>query len=229
MKNKQLIVKSRTISEHITEEDIQEAFNILTDKIEVAVTESSDIVVVTDEHIDRAGFYIKHFKLLTKGLEEIRKQLVNPKNQIVKQINQAFTDIKALYHTEEKRLIDQVEDVVRKRREAENLQAMEEQRELDDNIIKEAEIFNDESILDETQTVQIRKQKVSDKTEHIKTVRRKTWKVIDDEKIPRKYLMLNERLVTEERSKYDFENKDKSPIKSTIEGIEFTFEEKVSA
>ena len=76
--NKELIVKSRTIREHIEDKDVAEVFDILIDKIGLAVHEAAEITVVTDDHIDSAGFYIKHFKLLTKGLEDIRKQLVNP-------------------------------------------------------------------------------------------------------------------------------------------------------
>ena len=57
---------------------------------------------------------------------------------------------------------------------------------------------------------------------YIKSVRRKTWKISDVLKVPPQYLMISEVAINAERMLHDFD------AKSTIEGIEFTYTEKVT-
>ena len=175
-----------------------------------------------ERNIYKAGFYIKHFKTLTKILEHIRTSVVKPKNEEIKKINSAFKFFTSLYQPEEKRLIGEVESVYKQIKDAQELQRKKEQAELEESLLDEAIAFDDEQVLETKQTIIIKKAKVSDSTTHIKSDRKKTWKIIDDRKIPEKFWMVCDRAITTERMLWDFD------AKSTIEGIEFTFEEKVT-
>jgi len=199
-----------------------QGLNELQRKILSAVQESKDLTVTTDASLDKAGFFIKGFKEISKKLESIRKEIVDPMNNEVKSINAFFKLLKGKYEGEEKRLLDDSNFHLKKKREAEEAERKREQEEMEQSALEEAELFEDETVLDEVPEVEIKREKVSDRSENLATTRKKMWKVTDFDKIPRKYLTINEALVNELRNRYDFEVK-----KQPIEGIEFFFEEKI--
>ncbi len=106
---------------------------------------------------------------------------------------------------------------MRKKRELEEIERKKEQEELDEALIKEAEIFDDETVLDATQEIQIKRQTLS--TEHLTTMRVKKWRLIDIDKVPREYLTLNETLINGIRKERPF------GAVSHIDGIEFYTDE----
>lgn len=198
-----------------TREDLQKLYI----NINKAVQQSSEVTVTSDLSMDKAGHFIKGFKDLTKAIESIRKEIVTPLNAQVKVVNEFFKNLKIRYEKEEQRLVDESNFHLKKKRQLEEERKAQEQKELEDSILNEAEIFNDESVIDEIPDIQFKKEKVSETTQNLQTQRVKRWKVTDEEKIPRKYLTINEKLVDEVRKKHDFE--DKSPIA----GIDFYFDE----
>lgn len=217
-------IQKMVVVDHIPEEEKEliTMFRGTISKITDAIKESSEVTVLTEKHIDKAGFYIKHFKTLSKVLETIRVQVVKPKNDEIKKINVAFKFFKSLYQSEEVRLIAEVESVYKQIKDAQELQRKKEQKEHDDALIEEAILFDDEEVLETKQTIVIKKTKVSDTTTHIKSVRKKEWRVVDLTKVPPHYLMISDQAINAERMQQDFD------AKSTIDGIEFYFSEKVT-
>jgi len=199
---------------------IPDSFNELQANIETALEESREITVLSDKTLNEAGFYIKNFKTISKAVEIIRKDIVNPFNVQVKAVNKFFKDITALYSSEENRLLTETNTHIKKKRELEELQRAEDQKELEEAVIDEAEMFEDETVLDDIPKIEIRREGVGDTSQHLTTVRNKKWKITDFDKIPLKYLTVNEALVKEIRADFPFEV-DAQPIR----GIEFYFDE----
>lgn len=98
------------------------------------------------------------------------------------------------------------------------MERKEEQDELEQQLITEAEIFDDESVLDNIPQTEIKRTKLSDKTSHLTSRREKRWRLVDFDKVPREYLFLNEKLINAVREQYGYT--DESPI----DGIEFFVE-----
>jgi len=187
--------------------------------INTAVQQSSAVVVTTDASLEQAGFFLTKFRQLTKASEEIRKELVTPLNMKVKAVNEFFKDIVSRYSAEEKRLEDECNLHLKKKRQLEEEIKAQEQKELEDQILNEAEMFNDVSVIDEIPQVEFKKEKVSETSEFLQTQRVKKWKLADIDKVPRQFMIVNEALIDEIRKKSDFEDK------SHIDGIEFYFDE----
>ena len=204
------------------EQELVTTFRGTISKITDAINESTEVTVIAESHIDKAGFYIKHFKTITKILETIRMSVVKPKNDDIKKINGGFKYFRSLYQPEERRLIAEVESVYKKMKEQAEATRIKEQKEHDEFLIQEAISFDDDSVLETKQDIVIKTKKVSDSTKHIKSVRQKTWTITDSSKIPIRFLMLCEKAINAERMLHDFD------AKSTIEGIEFTYTEKVT-
>lgn len=187
-------------------------------KIDEAIKESKKILVMEESQIETAGFYIKKFGDLDKKIESLRKDFVKPLNDEVKQINNFFKSLQNSFLPEQDRLKKESNEMlVEIRRRQAELKAAE-QKELEDAMLDEAELFDDESVLDNIPQIEFRQTKIA---ETLTTVRTKKWKVVDLDKVPRKYLVVDEKLINNVRKDYDFE--DKSPI----DGIEFYFEEGV--
>ena len=185
--------------------------------IAAAVQESKQLHIITDGHVDKAAFYIKHFKQVKKNIETVRKQIVEPYNRKIRSINKDFKAIINAFESEPERLGSELTDYMRKKRELEEIERAKEQRELDDALIKEAEIFDDESVLDVDTKVEIRRQKLD--TQHLTTMRVKRWRLIDFDKVPREFLLLDEAALNKIRKADEFD------AVSNIPGIEFYTDE----
>lgn len=192
----------------------------LQNNIQVAIQESKGIIIFEESDIDKAGFYIKKFKELDKKIEKTRKDIVSPINDKVKEINNLFKGLTALYTPELDRLNKESNELLREVRQRQEAQRLAEQKELEDAVLDEAEMFNDVSVIDNIPQVEFKQQKLA--TDNLTTQRKKTWKVIDLDKVDRKYLMIDEKMIDALRKAYDFEVKEQP-----IAGIEFTFEESV--
>ena len=199
---------------------IPDSFNELHVNIETALEESREITVLSDKTLNEAGFYIKNFKTISKAVEIIRKDIVTPFNVQVKAVNKFFKDITALYSSEETRLLNETNTHIKKKRELEELQRAEDQKELEEAVIDEAEIYNDETVLDNIPKIEIRREGVGDISSDITTARQKIWKIIDIDLIPKEYLAPAEGLINATRKRYDF-----IVEKQPIPGIEFTYTE----
>ena len=188
------------------------------EKIAEAIKESQKLHIITDAHVDKAAFYIKHYKHCKKELETIRKEIVDPVNKRMKAINADFKAIINAFEFEPERLESELTDFMRKKRELEVIERDKEQKELDDALITEAEIYNDETVLDTTQKIEIKRDKLD--TTHLTTMRVKKWRLIDFDKVPRKYMLLDEVALNKIRKADEFD------AKSNIPGIEFYVEER---
>lgn len=189
----------------------------LLSNINEAVSESMEITIVTQVHVDKAAFYIKKYKELKKEIERLRKLAVDDMNKQVRAINADWKAIINAFEFEPERLGSELTDFMRKQRELEEIERKKEQTELDDALITEAEIYDDETVLDAEQKVEIKREKL--RTEHITTMRVKKWKLIDIEKVPRIYLLLHDALITRIRKADGFD------AVSKIDGIEFYTDE----
>jgi hypothetical protein len=190
-----------------------ELFNNICD----AVAESQKLSIVTDAHVDKAAFYIKKYKQLKKEIEQLRKTRVDPLNKEVKLINADYKAIINAFEFEPERLGSELTDFMRQKRKLEEIEQAKEQKELDDALIKEAEVFNDESVLDDTAKVEIKRERLD--TTHLTTMRVKRWRLIDFDKVPRKYLLLDEVALNKIRKADEFD------AVSNIPGIEFYTDE----
>jgi len=198
----------------------REEYLSLKSNIETAIKESKGVMIFEESDIDKAGFYIKKFKGLDKKIEDVRKAIVSPLNNEVKEINSIFKNLSGMFAPELTRLDKESNDLLKDIRQRQEAQRLSEQKELEDAVLFEAEMFNDLSVIDNIPQIEFKQQKLA--TDNLTTQRKKTWKVIDKEKVDRKYLIIDEKMVDNLRKTYDFEVKEQP-----IEGIEFTFEETI--
>jgi hypothetical protein len=192
-------------------------FLVLKSNIEQAVEESKKIIVFAEEDVEKAGFYIKNFKQLEKRIEDYRKDIVKPVNDEVKKINTFFKKLAEMFLPEQNRLLKESNEILREIRERQEQERLAEQKELEDTILDEAEMFNDITVIDQIPQVEFKQQKVQ--SDNLTTVRTKKWRITDFDAIPKEYLTVNDLLVNELRKDYDFESK------SPINGIAFYFDE----
>lgn len=191
----------------------------LQNKISEAITESKKILVMDERQIEQAGFYIKKYGDLDKRLESLRKDAVKPLNDEVKSINTFFKDLQNSFISEPERLKKETNELLQDIRQRQAELKAKEQKELEDSLLAEAEMFNDESVLDNIPKVEFKQDKIAEN--NLTTVRTKKWRIINIDKVPRKFLVLDEKLINTIRKDYDYEDK------SIIDGIEFYFEETV--
>ena len=192
----------------------------LKNNIQIAISESKGVSVFSEKELDLAGFYIKKYKELDKEIEKARKSIVDPINKEVKAINNSFKDLSSEFNAELSRLNEEVSDYLREKRRKEEEERAREQKEMEESIISEAEIFNDESVLDSIPTIEIKRESLGQMTSTITTARIKKWRVVDLDKIDRRYLIVDEQMISRIRKDYDFE-----VIQQPINGIEFYYEE----
>lgn len=194
----------------------------LKNNIQIAISESKGVSVFSEKELDLAGFYIKKYKELDKEIEKARKSIVDPINKEVKAINNSFKDLSSEFNAELSRLNEEVSDYLREKRRKGEEERAREQKEMEESIISEAEIFNDESVLDSIPTIEIKRESLGQMTSTITTARIKRWRVVDLDKIDRRYLIVDEQMISRIRKDYDFE-----VIQQPINGIEFYYEESI--
>jgi hypothetical protein len=184
--------------------------------------ESRAVAVFSEKELDTAGFYIKKYKQLDKEIEKMRKSITDPLNKEIKDINSDFKNLTAEFQGELARLNSEVNDFLIEKRKREEEEKAKEQKEMEDSLISEAEIFNDESVLDNIPQIEIKRESLGQMANTLTTARIKKWRVIDLDKVDRKYLIIDEQLMTRVRKDYDFEVKTQP-----INGIEFYYEETI--
>lgn len=193
----------------------------LINNIEKALEESSEIVVVTESDVATASNYISNFKKIEKSLENYRKALVQPLVDKKAEIDSVFKEIPLKFESELKRLNKEILDFKTKIEQEARRKAEAERRRLEEEALNRAIVEGrDEPPIIPEVIPQVKK--ISEmNTMKVTTRRTKSFKIIDGTKIPREYLMIDEKKIRAERMKYDFE------AKSTIPGVEFTFDESV--
>jgi hypothetical protein len=206
--------------ERVKEISNRDEYLALKNNIEIAVKESKGIMIFEESDIDKAGFYIKKFKELDKKIERVRKDIVSPINDEVKEINNVFENLSALFTPELTRLDRESNELLKEVRAKQEAIRLAEQKELDDELINEAIAYNDDTVLDVKQEIQFKTTGLDATT--LTTARSKTWELIDLDLVPRKYLILDEKMINQVRKDFDFEVKEQP-----ISGIKFTFLEKV--
>ena len=190
--------------------------------IEIALEESRAVAVFSEKELDKAGFYIKKYKQLDKEIEKVRKSITDPLNKEIKDINSEFKNLSAEYQEELDRLNNEVGDYLKEKRKKEEEEKAKEQKEMEESLLHEAEVFNDESVLDNIPQIEIKRESLGMQSNTLTTMRVKKWRVIDLDKVDRKYLIIDEQLIARLRKDYDFEVKQQP-----INGIEFYYEETI--
>ncbi len=193
----------------------------LLENIDKALEESSMIVVVTESDVAAAANFISNFKKIEKRIESYRKELVQPLMEKKADIDAFFKEIPSKFADELNRLNKEVLDFKIKLQEEARKKAVEERKRLEEEALQNAikEGRDEPAIIPE---VIPQTKKISEmNTLRVTTRRTKTIRVIDEKLIPREYLIPDEKKIRAERMKYDFE------AKSTIPGVEFTFDESV--
>ena len=188
----------------------------LKNNIQQAVKESRAVIILDESHVDKAGFYLRNFRGLSKRIETLRKELVDPLNQDVKIINSFFKTLQSEFSGEEQRLNNELQDFLTEQRQKQEELRIKEQTELEDSILSEAELFNDESVLNNIPKVEFKTTGLGDISSNVTQTRSKTWSLIDLDKVPRQYLILDEKMISQLRKDFGFE------AESPIEGIKFT-------
>lgn len=169
--------------------------------IEVKKQEADKLLIFDEADIEKAGVIIKEFAKLGKAVEELRKKAVDPLNKMVKGINTFFKGLTS-FEVSERMLRNEINAFIEEKRK-------KEQEELAE--IKKQDIFEEAAPV------------VEDKlqTEALTTVKRKTWELVDINKVPREYLVLNEKLINEIRQNSELD------AESPIPGIKFTVTETI--
>lgn len=196
----------------------QSEYLILKDNIATAIKESKAVIILSQDQVDKAGFYIKNFRQLTKKIEDYRKRIVQPLNDEVKSVNTFFKNLSLDVQIEEERLTKEVDDFMEEKRREQEEQRLREQKELEDAILDEAEIFNDPSVIDNIPKIEFKNEGLGNISNNVTQMRVKKWRVNNIDEVPRQYLILDETLINKIRKDTDFEDK------SNIPGIEFYFE-----
>lgn len=199
----------------------------LLENIDKALEESSMIVVVTESDVAAAANFISNFKKIEKRIESYRKELVQPLMEKKADIDSFFKGIPSKFADELNRLNKEVLDFKIKIQEEARKKAVEERKRLEEEALQNAikEGRDEPAIIPE---VIPQTKKISEmNTLRVTTRRTKTIRVTDEKLIPREYLIPDEKKIKAERMKYEACNEDGTLIKSTIPGVEFSYEESV--
>jgi len=199
----------------------------LIESIDKALEESSMIVVVTESDVAVAANFISNFKKIEKRIESYRKELVQPLMEKKADIDSFFKEIPNRFNNELKRLNKEVLDFKIKLQDEARKKAIEERKRLEEEALQSAikEGRDEPAIIPEIipQTKKISEMNAA----KVHTRKTKTITIINEALIPREYLMPDEQKIRAERMKYEACNEDGSLVKSTIPGVEFTFNESV--
>lgn len=193
----------------------------LTQNIETAIAESSAIVVLTESDVATAANFIVNYKKIEKEIEKVRKELVQPLVDKKAEIDAFFKSIPFRFEDELKRLNTEVLDFKRKAEAEARAKADVERKLLEEIAINDAiaKGLDEPAIVPE---VIPQTKKISEmNTSKVHTRKTKSFKIINENLIPREYLTVDEQKIRAERMKFDFE------AKSNIPGVEFTFNESV--
>jgi len=199
----------------------------LIENIDKALDESSMIVVVTESDVAAAANFIANFKKIEKRIEAYRKELVQPLMEKKADIDSFFKEIPNRFSDELKRLNKEVLDFKAKLQEEARKKALEERKRLEEEALNDAiSKGKDEPAIIPEVIPQVKK--ISEmNVAKVHTRRTKTISIVDEFLIPREYLMPDEQKIRAERMKYEACNEDGTLVKSTIPGVEFTFNESV--
>lgn len=266
-----------------------ESYIQLKQNIEKALEESAEIVIVTASDVNTASAYISNFKKISRQVESLRKQLVQPLTDKKAEIDSFFKSIPLTYDKELERLEQELLDFKRKQDAEAKAKADAERKRLEEEAIQkgideEARRKERQSKIDairESVSILAPEQKEERilwlcKTSYdllptqdeiaymasitnaapiantapvepaivpevipqatkisemnaskVHTRKTKTFRIVNESLIPREYLMIDEKKIRAERNKYDACNLDGLLVKSTIPGVEFTFDESV--
>jgi hypothetical protein len=197
--------------------------------IDTALEESQAIVVVTASDVSAAANYISNFKKISKNVESIRKRLVQPLVDKKTEIDTFFKNIPLKYQDELERLEKELLDFKKKEQAEAQKRADEEKQRLEEKALNEA-IENGREEPAIVPEVIPQTKKISElNSSKVHSRRTKKAVVVDFVKFVRSltddqiklYLEPNMKAINAERSKYDYE------AKSTLAGIEFTFDESI--
>lgn len=210
-------------------------------KLDVAVVEAKAIVVADIKSFDLAANYFRSFKDASKQLDEIRKKANAPYDEIIKANNNYIKTALMNYAD----VVAQLERQMQEFKESERIKAEAEQRKLqqeaNERALREAaereqraKEFAKQNGIDENKVnvptpeapiiPTVMPQKVSQMTSaNVKSVRTGTWRIVDLNKVPQKYFILNEKLINAERRAMGVD----CVGTSYIPGIEFTVSESI--
>ena len=201
----------------------------LSQKIDTAITESENIVVITENDVATASHYLKSFRNLAKDLESHRKEITDPLDSKKKEIMNVFKGIISRFEKEESRLNSEILTFKRKRDEENRKREIEERKKREDEALQAAiaagvdepdivaEVVHKEVKISQLNSagVQTRKYKKWEITDIVSFVRN-----IPDDMIER-LITVDNVAMNSYRGQFDVE------AKSTIPGLKFYFEEKV--
>lgn len=213
--------------------------------IEKAKEESCEVVIVTPSDVATASNYISNYKRISKNVEALRKNLVQPLTEKKAEIDAFFKSIPLQYEKELDRLEEELLDYKRQQEAKARKEAEAERKRLEEEAIQKG-IAEEERRIKEAEAKGVpveniapvepaivpevipQTKKISQmNSSKVSTRKTKSFKVVDEKLIPREYLMVDEQKIRAERMKYDAVNLDGSQVKSTIPGVEFTYSESV--
>jgi len=199
----------------------------LISNINAALAESKEVSVFTLNDVSTASQYLKKLKNISAEAEAARKLTVQPLIDRKEEVDSFFKDIPLLVAGEIDRLSKELM-AYKKREDGEaRAKAAEKRKRLEEEALNNAieagvnepavvpEIIPQETKLSAMNTVNVQSRKT------------KEYEIVDVNKIPREYLMVDEKKIKAERSKYPAVNQDGSEVVSTIAGVRFTYTEKV--
>jgi len=204
-----------------------ESYLELKNNIDKAVAESQEIVVMTAADVNTASNYVANFKKIGKEVETLRTSIKQPLLDKGKEVDSFFKSIPLMFDNELNRLSKEILDFKRKQDEEAKKKAATEKKRLEDEAINNAieKGLEEPAIIPEVIAEKVSISSMN--TSNVTTRKTKTFQIVDESLIPREYLIVDEKKIRAERMKYDACNLDGSQVKSTIAGVEFTFNESV--
>lgn len=169
----------------------------------VAMTKKVEKVVIKNEkQMDDASELLTQIKARQKRIEEIRLTYTKPLNESLRKINSDFKEASAPYLEIEGKIKQAIiayrQEIERKRRE-EEMRLQEEARK---RAIEEAkkQKKSQKKALDEIILPTVEKQEsvIQTKSGQVKTRKVKKFRIIDEERVPRKYWIIDERLIRQD-------------------------------
>jgi len=219
MSDEQII--SGQVGDEIALQTLNDNIAEVKSKIQLAIMESKEVTVLTSGDVNKASLYIKKFGDISKEAEKLRKQIVQPINDKVKEINNKFKFLVADLEPEEQRLGKELLSYEKRETEVANQIAAAERKKQEEEILNRTIASGREELPIIVEEVIAAPKLASKNAYGITTSRLKRWRVTDINLVPREYLTIDETKVKTLRGNYGYE--DKSPV----EGIEFYFEKNI--
>lgn len=206
-----------------------EEFQELSTKIDLAIAESSDIVVVTENDVSQASHYLANFKSLAKDLDNHRLSITRPLDEKKKEIKNTFDKIIIRFDEETKRLQSEILTFKKKRDEEIRRKAEEERKKREEEALNAAieAGVEEPDIVSEVVTEKVKISSLN--SSGVQTRRYKKWEITDMVKFVRSLtdeqietlLEVNSVGMNAYRGTFDVEDESKLP------GVRFYYEEKV--